>query len=326
MRLEIDFAPPFPASIESIESDVVRSTAKEIWLLSNHLKTVLELWQLLALFYVIGVTVDEETQQTINLVCEELKSYRTTLTRLVSPKSRYDLVNDFKSISMLAKTQSALKSQIEFHYNALTNSYLVPSLLPTDAEDSHFRVMHDYNLNLLDCSPDDGFRAFWNSSIRLIHYVITLVKTLMLMPANAIRQAGVNPEQDRPKWNEKSRELWYGGNLCKSLRQPAKDQSLILTAFEEGSWAEVIADPIVPHTSSSTQARKDRLKSAVSQVANRKLQPPLKFHVAGGGTKNQMELRPEVHPRAYNWLRTKRSDHILRFWTNGIVPASVILR
>jgi len=47
-----------------------------------------------------------------------------------------------------------------------------------------------------------------------------------------------------PSWNAQRRELRLNGKLVKRFRQPAVNQALILSAFEEEGWPESISDPL----------------------------------------------------------------------------------
>ncbi len=49
-----------------------------------------------------------------------------------------------------------------------------------------------------------------------------------------------------PHWDTTSRTLWFGATLIKEFKVPAKNQELILAAFEEQNWPEGIDDPLPP--------------------------------------------------------------------------------
>jgi hypothetical protein len=50
----------------------------------------------------------------------------------------------------------------------------------------------------------------------------------------------------RPRWDESRRQLRVGGLLVKHFRQPAPNQEIILSAFEEEGWPPRIDDPLSP--------------------------------------------------------------------------------
>jgi hypothetical protein len=49
-----------------------------------------------------------------------------------------------------------------------------------------------------------------------------------------------------PHWDAKSRTLWFGPTLIKDFNVPARNQELILAAFEEQNWPDCIDDPLSP--------------------------------------------------------------------------------
>jgi hypothetical protein len=53
--------------------------------------------------------------------------------------------------------------------------------------------------------------------------------------------AGSGP---RPRWDSATRTLYFGDQVCKKFRQPAKNQELILAAFQELGWPPRIDDPL----------------------------------------------------------------------------------
>jgi len=53
-------------------------------------------------------------------------------------------------------------------------------------------------------------------------------------------------EETKPRWDSERRELSYGGIACKTFRQRAPNQELVLAAFEEVGWPPRIDDPIPP--------------------------------------------------------------------------------
>lgn len=49
-----------------------------------------------------------------------------------------------------------------------------------------------------------------------------------------------------PHWDATSRTLWFGATLIKEFKVPAKNQELVLAAFEEQNWPQCIDDPLPP--------------------------------------------------------------------------------
>ncbi len=66
-----------------------------------------------------------------------------------------------------------------------------------------------------------------------------------------------------PKWDNKRKELLYGGEVIKKYRTTAKNQISILEAFEVENWPSRIDDPL-PHTKVGDQ--RQRLADAVSAL------------------------------------------------------------
>jgi hypothetical protein len=58
-----------------------------------------------------------------------------------------------------------------------------------------------------------------------------------------------------PHWDAWSRRLWFGATLIKEFNVPAKNQELVLAAFEEQSWPECIDDPLRQDASVDSKER-----------------------------------------------------------------------
>jgi hypothetical protein len=55
------------------------------------------------------------------------------------------------------------------------------------------------------------------------------------------------PQQPKPKWCRKNKQLWYKDILCRSFgKKAAPNQEIILDAFEEEEWPQRIDDPLDP--------------------------------------------------------------------------------
>ena len=83
------------------------------------------------------------------------------------------------------------------------------------------------------------------------------------------------------------RELRLGLVLVKRFRQPAKNQELILAAFQEENWAAHIDDPL---PGGDNQDAQDRLHDAVRRL-NQQKEPLIRFMSDGLGKGITWELR-----------------------------------
>ncbi len=63
------------------------------------------------------------------------------------------------------------------------------------------------------------------------------------------------PLKLKPRWDKARRELSWGEEVCKRFRQPAKNQTLILDAFEEEGWPSRIDDPLPGDSEIDTRQR-----------------------------------------------------------------------
>jgi hypothetical protein len=83
-----------------------------------------------------------------------------------------------------------------------------------------------------------------------------------------------------PDWDATRRELRYRGHVVKRYRVPAKNQSLVLTAFQEEGWPGFIDDPLRP---ANEQDSKHRLQVTIKSLNRNQLAPLIKFHGNGSG-------------------------------------------
>ena len=97
---------------------------------------------------------------------------------------------------------------------------------------------------------------------------------------NSSRPAPSPPAQSIPDWDATRRELRYRGQVVKRYRVPAKNQSLVLTAFQEEGWPGYIDDPLRP---SHELDSKHRLQVTIKSLNRNQLAPLLKFHGNGSG-------------------------------------------
>jgi len=74
-----------------------------------------------------------------------------------------------------------------------------------------------------------------------------------------------------PTWHAVERRLCFAGQTLKEFATPAPNQELILTAFEEESWAAHIDDPLPPRTGVDPRMR---LNKTLYRL-NHSLAPPL---------------------------------------------------
>jgi hypothetical protein len=83
-----------------------------------------------------------------------------------------------------------------------------------------------------------------------------------------------------PNWNPDMHELRFGRQLVKAFKRPATSQELILAAFEEEGWPEVLDDPLPMNQGNDS---KRRLHYTVHHL-NRGQRPFLiRFSVNGSG-------------------------------------------
>lgn len=84
----------------------------------------------------------------------------------------------------------------------------------------------------------------------------------------------------KPNWISGRRELWFGDQLVKRFRVPARNQEWILEVFEEDEWPECIDDPLPP---SPDIDPKSRLHDAINRLNHKQTNPILRFHGNGNG-------------------------------------------
>ncbi len=92
-----------------------------------------------------------------------------------------------------------------------------------------------------------------------------------------------------PQWDRKLRELSFDGRVVKQFRLPAKNQELLLSAFEEEGWPRSIDDPLPYVAGRSPKARLHvTIRSLNANQANRLL------HFRGNGTGEAVLWEPIV--------------------------------
>ncbi len=100
-------------------------------------------------------------------------------------------------------------------------------------------------------------------------------------PLSDLADSLVTTEQEaRPAWDKARRILVFAGAVIKRFNWPARNQELILTAFEEMGWPERIDDPL-PITEGISQ--KDRLHDTIKCLNRKRLVKSIRFAGDGSG-------------------------------------------
>lgn len=100
-------------------------------------------------------------------------------------------------------------------------------------------------------------------------------------------------QESRPEWDPERRELRVGDVVVKRFRQPAPNQELILTAFDEDGWPSRIDDPLPPD---SRHDPKERLHDVIKKLNRAQAEPLIRFHGDGTGTGVMWELLDSGNP------------------------------
>lgn len=85
----------------------------------------------------------------------------------------------------------------------------------------------------------------------------------------------------KPVWTSSRRELLVMGLVVKTFRVPARNQELILAAFQEERWPACILDPLPP-TESITSAK--RMQNAICRLNGKQTNKLVRFSANGNGT------------------------------------------
>jgi hypothetical protein len=85
----------------------------------------------------------------------------------------------------------------------------------------------------------------------------------------------------KPFWNSSRRELSMDGLVVKRFRVPAKNQEVILCAFEEERWPDQIDDPLPVGDDIDPRTR---LHDAINRLNHRQTNHMLQFSGNGNGT------------------------------------------
>ncbi|HEY2148270.1 MAG TPA: hypothetical protein VGH32_10060 [Pirellulales bacterium] len=93
-----------------------------------------------------------------------------------------------------------------------------------------------------------------------------------------------------PRWDAKSRRLWFGATLIKEFSVPAANQEIVLTAFEERGWPPCIDDPL---PTDGEVDPKRRLQNTLLRLNRSHKSPLIRFGGNGSG-------------RGIRWMRRDR--------------------
>jgi hypothetical protein len=85
----------------------------------------------------------------------------------------------------------------------------------------------------------------------------------------------------QPYWDHNRRVLSVGDAVVKRFRIPARNQQLVLTAFQEEMWPPSILDPL-PRDSNISPTR--RLHDTINRLNRNQLSRLIHFHGNGSGT------------------------------------------
>jgi hypothetical protein len=96
--------------------------------------------------------------------------------------------------------------------------------------------------------------------------------------ANGKSLAGVSL---KPQWDKARRELSLGGQMVKQFHVPARNQELILSAFQKRDWPESIDDPLTDEIDIDP---KTRLNDAIYRLNHKQMAGLIRFHVNGHGS------------------------------------------
>jgi hypothetical protein len=81
-------------------------------------------------------------------------------------------------------------------------------------------------------------------------------------------------------WDSVTRQLWFGKDLIKQFKVPAKNQELVLAAFAEEGWPPCIDDPLPPQDGIDA---KTRLHDTINRLNRSHKHQRIRFHGNGNG-------------------------------------------
>lgn len=138
-------------------------------------------------------------------------------------------------------------------------------------------------------APSDGFNFLENTSFVLTEKGAAFVSQVLHAtagPSDATQpfahalQATQPSTPLRPHWDPVRHELSLGQVTVKRFLVPARNQQLILSAFQEEGWPQYIDDPLPGNDKGN---RKARLHDAINRLNGKQLAPSLRFHGNGNG-------------------------------------------
>ena len=111
------------------------------------------------------------------------------------------------------------------------------------------------------------------------------------MPLDVKTVNGSHAAVAKPHWAPMRRELCLEGTVVKRFRVPARNQEVILSAFEDDRWPEHIDDPLPVKNGVDP---KTRLHDAINRLNHSQENPLIRFHGNGNGTGVFWKLRLPV--------------------------------
>lgn len=85
----------------------------------------------------------------------------------------------------------------------------------------------------------------------------------------------------KPHWDAVRRTLFFGGRMVKQFHVPARNQELILSAFQNEDWPDSIGDPLAGDFGVDP---KTRLNDVVYRLNHKQRASLIRFHVNGHGS------------------------------------------
>jgi hypothetical protein len=147
-------------------------------------------------------------------------------------------------------------------------------------------------------TPSRGLTFLPTTCIILTHQGCALAVSENAGPRNDI--PGANGQSTpraspTPHWDAARRELSFGDRMVKRFHVPAKNQEMILTAFQKRNWPEFIDDPLADDFDIDP---KIRLNDVVYRLNHKQLAPAIRFRVNGRGSGVYWSLYDSPGPHA----------------------------
>jgi hypothetical protein len=130
--------------------------------------------------------------------------------------------------------------------------------------------------------------------------------------ANGKSPAGMSA---KPQWDPSRRQLSFGGQTIKQFHVPARNQELILSAFQQQDWPESIDDPLAGEIDIDPRIR---LNDAIYRLNNKQLTCLIRFRVNGQGS--------SVHWSLHASRATRQRPHAVASAQNIDVRSTCDLR